>query len=169
MLVTAALKGIRRELGVAPAKKAPAMALRLVEMVRLCPATLQGRRDRALLLGFAGAFRRSELVALQVKDLEVLPLGLKVTIRRSKTDQEGAGQVIAIARGEAHCPVAAGQDWLAAAAITTGPVLRRVRKGGAWATRRCRTGRWPTSSRTTPSAPASTRKPSAATRCAPGS
>jgi integrase len=131
MLVTAALKGIRRELGVAPAKKAPATALRLVEMVRLCPATLQGRRDRALLLlGFAGAFRRSELVALNVEDLEVLPQGLRVTIRRSKTDQDGAGQVIAIARGEVHCPVAAVQDWLQAAAITTGPVLRRVRKGG---------------------------------------
>ena len=89
------------------------------------------RRDRALLLlGFAGALRRSELVALQVEDLAVLPQGLKVTIRRSKTDQEGAGQVIAIMRGEVHCPVAAVQDWLQAAAITTGPVLRRVRKGG---------------------------------------
>jgi site-specific recombinase XerD len=131
MLVTAALKGIRCELCVAPARKAPATALHLVEMVRLCPATLQGRRDRALLLlGFAGALRRSELVALQVEDLEVLPQGLRVTIRRSKTDQEGAGQVIAIARGEVHRPVAAVQDWLATAGIATGPVLRRVRKGG---------------------------------------
>jgi site-specific recombinase XerD len=131
MLVTAALKGIRRELGVAPARKAPATALRLIEMARLCPATLPGRRDRALLLlGFGGALRRSELVALQVEDLEVLPQGLRVTIRRSKTDQEGVGQVIAIARGEVHCPVVAVQEWLQAAAITTGPVLRRVRKGG---------------------------------------
>jgi site-specific recombinase XerD len=130
MLVTAALKGIRRELGVAPARKAPATARRLVEMVRLCRATLQGRRDRALLLGFAGVFRRSELVALQVEDLEVLPQGLRVTIRRSKTDQEGAGRVIAVARGEVHCPVAAVQEWLQAADITTGPVLRRVGKRG---------------------------------------
>ncbi len=135
MLVTAALKGIRRELGVALTRKAPATALRLVEMARLCPATLQGLRDRSLLLGFAGAFRRSELVALNVEDLEVLPQGLKVTIRRSKTDQEGAGQVIAIARGEVHCPVAAVQTWLEAAAITMGPVLRRVRKGGRSARR----------------------------------
>jgi integrase len=104
--------------------------LRLVESVCLCPATLHGLRDRALLLGFAGAFRRSELVALQVEDLKVLPQGLRMTIRRSKTDQEGAGQGIAIARGEEHCPVAAVQAWLAAAAITSRPVLRRVGKGG---------------------------------------
>ncbi|MDZ5455835.1 hypothetical protein [Azohydromonas lata] len=67
MLVAAALKGIRRELSVVPARKTPATALRLVEMVHLCPATLQCRRDRALLLlGFAGAFRRSELVTLNI-------------------------------------------------------------------------------------------------------
>jgi integrase len=60
---------------------------------------MKGLRDRALLLvGFAGAFRRSELVALNVEDLEESELGYKVTIRHSKTDQEGAGQTIAKAR-----------------------------------------------------------------------
>ncbi|WP_157272018.1 hypothetical protein [Azohydromonas aeria] len=94
----------------APARKAPATVLRLVDMVRLCLGSLQGLRDRALLLlGFAGAFRRSELVPLQVEDLERLPQGLRVTSRRSKTDQEGSGQVIAIARGEVLCPVASVQ------------------------------------------------------------
>jgi hypothetical protein len=50
-----------------------------------------------LLIGFAGAFRRSELVALNVEDLQEVPEGLRLTLRRSKTDQEGAGRVVAIA------------------------------------------------------------------------
>lgn len=130
-LVRAALKGIRRSIGVAPVKKAPATARKLVEMVRHCPETLQGRRDKALLLlGFAGAFRRSELVALTVEDLAEEASGYRVTIRQSKTDQEGKGQTIAITRGEVHCPVAAVKAWLEAASITEGPVFRPVAKGG---------------------------------------
>jgi integrase len=87
---------------------------------------MKGLRDRALLLfGFAGAFRRSELVAL---DLEESELGFKVTIRHSKTGQEGAGQTIAIVRGSVACPVAALKAWLEAAAIATGPVFRSVKK-----------------------------------------
>jgi site-specific recombinase XerD len=63
------LKGIRRELGIAPSQKAALMATDLQAIARLLPASLQGLRDRALLLvGFAGAFRRSELVALAVED-----------------------------------------------------------------------------------------------------
>lgn len=130
-IVSGALKGIRRTLGTAPKQKAPATARRISEMARLCPPTTQGRRDRALLLlGFAGAFRRSELVALRVEDLEEVPEGLRVTIRRSKTDQEGRGQTIAIARGEVHCPVAAVRNWLDASGITEGPIFRPVHKSG---------------------------------------
>jgi integrase len=88
-----------------------------------------------LLLGFAGAFRRSELVALNVEDLEESELGFKVIIRQSKTDQEGAGQTIAIIRGSVACPVAALKAWLAAAGITAGPIFRSVKKGGAVAGR----------------------------------
>jgi hypothetical protein len=73
-----------------------------------------------LALGFAGAFRRSELVALQVEDLAECADGLRVTIRRSKTDQEGAGQSVAILRGVRICPVEAVQTWLARAEISTG-------------------------------------------------
>jgi integrase len=100
-------------------------------MVRGLPDTAAGQRDRALLLlGFAGAFRRSELAALNVADLEFRPEGLRVTIRRSKTDQEGAGQVVAIVRGHKACPVAAVETWLAFAQITQGPLFRPVSKGG---------------------------------------
>ena len=131
-LVSAALKGIRRSVGIAPIKKAPATSRKIIEMVRLCPDTLQGKRDKALLLlGFAGAFRRSELVALEVGDIAEETAGLRVQIRRSKTDQEGKGQSVAITRGEVFCPVAALQDYLQAAGITAGPIFRPVTKGGA--------------------------------------
>ena len=60
------------------------------------------------MLGFAGAFRRSELVALDVEDIEHTAEGLRVVIRRGKTDQEGLGAVIAIVRGTTACPVERG-------------------------------------------------------------
>lgn len=92
---------------------------------------LKDLRDRALLLlGFAGAFRRSELVALNVEDLEADAAGLKIHIRHSKTDQEGAGATIAVVKGSIACPVSALRAWLEVAGITTGPVFRSVKKGG---------------------------------------
>jgi site-specific recombinase XerD len=130
-VVKATLAGIRRTRGVAPDRKAPITAERLLQMVALVPNTLRGARDRAvLLLGFAGAFRRSELAALEVRDLQFLPEGMRVAIRRSKTDQEGAGQTVAIVRGACACPVEAVRQWLKRAEITAGPVFRPVRKGG---------------------------------------
>jgi integrase len=94
--------------------------------------TLLGARDAALLaLGFAGAFRRSELVALKVEDLTEVPDGLRVTIRQSKTDQEGQGQEVAILRGVKLCPVEAVQRWLQMAGITEGYVFRAVVRGRA--------------------------------------
>jgi integrase len=90
--VRATLRGIRRSIGAAPARKAPVLADTARAMAQAAPAGLKGLRDRALLLlGFAGAFRRSELVALDVADIEETEDGFKVTIRRSKTDQEGVG------------------------------------------------------------------------------
>jgi integrase len=129
--VRAVLRGIRRTIGAARAGKAPATADILTAMLRLCPPTLAGSRDRALLaLGFAGAFRRSELVALEVADLTEAPDGLRVRIRRSKTDQEAEGAEIAIPRGYRLRPVEAVQAWLTAAAISEGPLFRPVLKGG---------------------------------------
>jgi integrase len=129
--VKATMRGIRRILGIAPRKKAPATADRILAMALATSDDLKGLRDRALLLiGFAGAFRRSELVALDVDDIEETELGFKVTIRHSKTDQEGAGQAIAIVRGSIACPVAALKAWLVTAEITAGAVFRSVKKGG---------------------------------------
>jgi site-specific recombinase XerD len=129
--VKAVMRGARRTLGVAPVKKSAATADKVLAMVAGSGRGLAGKRDRALLLlGFALAARRSELVALDVADLEECPEGLRVTIRRSKTDQEGAGAVVAVCRGAIACPVAAMKEWLTAAGITDGPVFRRVNKGG---------------------------------------
>ena len=91
--VKAVLRGIRRTIGAAKQGKAPATADLIGQMLALCPDNMIGRRDRALLcLGFAGAFRRSELCALEVADLTEVPDGLRILIRRSKGDQEGQGQ-----------------------------------------------------------------------------
>jgi site-specific recombinase XerD len=95
------LRGIKRVHGMAARQAAPAVREDILAMVRGLVG-LKGTRDRALLLlGFAGAFRRSELVGLDVADLEFVDRGLIVKLRRSKTDQEGTGRKIAIpyARG----------------------------------------------------------------------
>jgi integrase len=125
------LRGIRHTLGTAPGGKAPATADLIARMLAACPETLIGRRDRALLaFGFAGAFRRSELLALEVGDLTEVGDGLRVLIRRSKTDPEAHGQEIAIPRGSHLRPVEILQAWLAPAGISDGPLFRSVSKGG---------------------------------------
>lgn len=129
--VRATLRGIRRTSGAAQIRKAPATAKLVAKMAKMVPGTLTGLRDRALLLiGFAGAFRRSELVALRVEDLEHTPDGIRVTIRRSKTDQEGSGQIIAIPAGGKLQAVEALTAWLTAGEITAGPLFRAVNKSG---------------------------------------
>jgi hypothetical protein len=88
--ITEVLTGIRRSHGVAPARKHAADADWLHDVLRGIPGSdLRSRRDRALLaFGMAGAFRRSELVALRLADIDWVDAGLRVTIRRGKTDQE---------------------------------------------------------------------------------
>jgi site-specific recombinase XerD len=125
--VKATLRGIRRTAGSAPARKAPATADKVLAMVAEAETDLKGLRDRAiLLLGFAGAFRRSELVALDASNLHFCDAGLRVTVRKSKTDQEGQGATIAITRGSIACPVAAVRAWVRAADISDGPLFRPV-------------------------------------------
>jgi site-specific recombinase XerD len=135
--VKATLRGIRRTFGGAKVRKAPAVAGKMKAMVATAPGGLAGLRDRSLLLlGFAGAFRRSELVGLDVEDIEQTTEGLRVTIRRSKTDQEGQGRTLAIPRGDVACPIKALAAWLETAGISSGPVFRPIGKGG-----KLRTGR----------------------------
>jgi integrase len=135
--VKATMRGIRRTFGSARVRKAPAVAGKMLGMVSTAPDKLAGLRDRALLLiGFGGALRRSELVALDVVDTAETETGLLVTIRSSKTDQEGQGTTIAIARGDIACPVKALREWLDAAGIESGPIFRPIDRGGTVRTSR---------------------------------
>jgi site-specific recombinase XerD len=135
--VKATLRGIKRTMKVAPNRKAPATADKIAAMAAMTGDGARGLRDRALLLlGFAGAFRRSELVALDASDIQFCDGGLRVRIRSSKTDQEGEGATIAIVPGSFACPVKATRDWLKAARINTGPVFRPISKTGRVLSRR---------------------------------
>jgi integrase len=102
-------------------------------MIDELPPGLLGMRDRALItLGFAGGFRRSELVALDVADIVFVDEGLQALVRRSKTDQDGQGllKVIAYGSGPATCPVRSLQDWLELATIGEGPIFRPLDRHG---------------------------------------
>jgi site-specific recombinase XerC len=127
-------RGIRRTHGVASRGKAPTVTEELRALVAALDLdTPLGVRDRALLLlGFAGCFRRSELVALDVHHLARHRDGIIVSVDWSKTDQEGAGAEKGIPYGAnpATCPVRALEDWLALAAIVEGPIFRPVTRHG---------------------------------------
>jgi integrase len=108
-------RGVRRTLGTAQRRVRPVTVPDLRSMVAGLGTDPAGRRDRALLLlGFAGALRRSELVGLDVADVTEGTDGLKVHLRRSKTDQEGAGRSVGIPFGSnpATCPVRSWRAWL---------------------------------------------------------
>jgi integrase len=109
--------------------KPPILTPLLRQMEMALPDDLSGLRDKAILLvGFAGAFRRSEIVGLQVRDVQSSDAGLIITLRRSKTDQEGASftKGIPIGTSDATCPKCALEAWLQLAGITTGPIFRPV-------------------------------------------
>lgn len=131
--VSEVLAGIRRAKGTAPAGKSPLLTDDIRRIVRALPETVLGKRDAALLLiGFAGGFRRSELASLDINDVEFTREGLKVNLRRSKTDQDGAGRKVGLPFGSdpQTCPVRSLQAWLEAAAITGGPLFRSVNRHG---------------------------------------
>ena len=132
-LVRRVIKGIRRALGTAQRQAAPAVSAIMRQWVAHLPESRLGTRDRALLLvGFAGAFRRSELAGLDVADVRFVPEGMVVQLRTSKTDQERAGESKGIPLGTSAdtCPVRALRAWLKTASITEGPVFRPLNRHG---------------------------------------
>ena len=129
--VRLAMAGIRRR------KRAPRKQQRpfTIDEIRRVPfpQNIHGLRDKALLLvGFAGCFRRSELVSLLIEDIEITQYGMRVLLRHSKTDQFGEGSWVDIVSAHHYpdaCPVAALTAWLEAAQIRSGHIFRSVGRG----------------------------------------
>jgi site-specific recombinase XerD len=124
------IAGMRRKRGTRPEPKRALSTDEFRRMVTAIPAMPRGLRDRALLLiGFTGGFRRSELAAIDFSDVEDGDEGLKILIRRCKTDQQGEGRQVGIPYGSdpKTCPVRAYRKWIATAGITEGPVFRAFR------------------------------------------
>jgi integrase len=138
-MVRNTLKGIRRTMGTATVQKSAALTDDIKAMLCATDAGLIGARDRALiLLGFAGAFRRSEVVELDIEDCAFGKDGLTVTLRRSKTDQVGQGRKIGIPYGSnpETCPVRTISAWIEAAAFGIGPLFRSINRHGQLQARR---------------------------------
>ena len=131
--ISETLKGIKNTIGTAQTMKAPIVIDDLRAMVQTLGNDLSGVRDRALLLiGFTGAFRRSELVSLKVEDLRFTKNGIEILLRKAKTDQEGKGQTVPIPYGSNPdtCPVRAMQSWLEVSGITSEHVFRGINRHG---------------------------------------
>lgn len=124
-------RGIRRAKGVAQTQKSPILVDHIKEILSHIPNSLIGKRDKALLLiGFTSAFRRSELVSLDVTDLEFTRDGVVLNLRKSKTDQEGEGRKVGIpySRNSKQCPVVSLKKWLEVAVIKDGAIFRGVNR-----------------------------------------
>ena len=127
-IVRATLRGIKRLHGTAQREAKPLLREDLFLALDAMGDSPKDVRDRALLLlGFAGGFRRSEVVGLDRGDVEHVRQGLVVTLRRSKTDQEGAGRKIGLPHGRTrYCPVAALDAWFGLSGIEVGPIFRPI-------------------------------------------
>jgi len=139
VVVRTVMAGIRRAKGTAQAGKRPILTEDLRALIAQVPDTATGQRDRALLLlGFAGGFRRSELVGLNLTDLNFTRDGLVVMLRRSKTDQEAQGREVGIPYGSnpATCPARAVRAWADALGEGDGPLFRPINRHGQVLNRR---------------------------------
>lgn len=135
VVVERTLAGIVRTLGSRQDRSQPLTKEHLAAAVRVMDdGSLRSLRDRTLLLvGFAGAFRRSELVAIRVEDVTSSDAGVLIDVRRSKTDQTGRGQVKAIPRlpgPRRLCPARSLADWCDRSGIVAGPVFRGLTRSG---------------------------------------
>ncbi len=130
------LMGIRRIKGSMQKGKKPILInhLKLIVNVinELKTKEIKKLRDKSIILiGFGGGFRRTELISIDYEDLEFVPEGLKIIIKKSKTDQFGEGMVKGLPyfTNEIFCPVTNLKKWLEISRITSGPIFRRFSKG----------------------------------------
>ena len=132
------LMGIRRTKGSIQHGKKPILKNHLKAIINaineLEIEEIKKARDKTIiLLGFGGGFRRTELISIDHEDLEFVPEGLKVSIRRSKTDQFGEGMIKGLPyfTNENYCPVVNLKNWLKISKIKSGPIFRRFSKGSS--------------------------------------
>ncbi len=125
--------GLLRKFGTLPRRVKALVADDVRAMIQQCPKSKLGRRDAAILaLGFACALRRSEICGLQFDDVSIDDdFAMTVNIRRSKTDQAGRGQKIAVPPGTHIRPGAVTCKWLAVSGITSGPLFQTMCRGGS--------------------------------------
>ena len=133
-IVSSLIAGMKREKSVKVSQHEPLTIEKIRKIVaRIDTTTLKGVRDKALLLiGFAGALRRSELAALTVEDVQRQEQGICLEIRRSKTDQEGEGDCVPILYGndQETCPIIALDEWLEMSGLTEGALFRSITRWG---------------------------------------
>ena len=130
------LMGIKRRKGVNQKGKKPLLINDLKKIINVIDDQQKGIikrfRDRSIILiGFSGGFRRSEIVGLDYDDLEFVKEGLKINIKRSKTDQFGEGSIkgLPFFDNSEYCPVVSIQNWIEISKISSGPLFRRFSKG----------------------------------------
>ena len=130
------LMGIKRRQGSVQKGKKPLLINNLKQIINVIDKDINDEikqlRDRSIILiGFSGGFRRNEIVSLDYDDLDFVSEGLKINIKRSKTDQFGEGSLKALPYFEnsQYCPVASLQKWLDMSKINEGPLFRRFKKG----------------------------------------
>jgi len=130
------LMGIKRRKGSIQKSKKPLLINSLKQIINVIDQQdkeqIKKFRDRSIILiGFSGGFRRNEIVSLDYDDLDFVPEGIKIKLRRSKTDQFGEGLTKALPYFDSslYCPVVSIKKWLEIAKINSGPVFRRFVKG----------------------------------------
>jgi len=130
------IMGIKRRKGSIQKGKKPILINNLKQLINVIDEAnnedIKKLRDRSIILiGFSGGFRRNEIVSLDYEDLDFVEEGLKIQIRRSKTDQFGEGSVKALPYFDSskYCPVISLKNWIKISKISTGPLFRRFVKG----------------------------------------
>ena len=127
------IEGIRRDKTIITKSSSPICYDDLQNIIdKIDTNLLQGLRDKAMmLLAFSGGFRPSEVISLEISDINIEEKGLKVTINSSKTDQTNKGHTLAIPfnKNPEYCPIKSLQEWLNKTGITTGPLFRGFYKG----------------------------------------
>ena len=124
------MAGIRRRLGTRQLRQ-EALTLEHIRSITFTDDPKGWRNKALLLVGFAGGFRRSELAAIRAEDIAETPDGIRITLQRSKSDQEGAGVDVDVVRAvsPASCPVVALEIWLTRSRIKSGPVFPSFNRG----------------------------------------